>query len=157
MHRGVVELHVDLAGDHCDVVDRVGAVVARGHAGRELDHPEGRAARQRGTRLALAGVLLAVVVDREALGRPDIAGRRPGPAGEQMLGDLVDLHGRLTLAVVTRDHPPDPERHGFISWREGGTLRGLPLPIVGYATPHRDGRQGWPITSSSRRPKVSRS
>src|SRR5215831_9317092 len=39
----VVELHVDLAGQDNRVVDGIGAVVARRHPGRVLDHAENRA------------------------------------------------------------------------------------------------------------------
>src|SRR5204862_491640 len=82
------QLHVDLAGDDRDVVDGVRPVVARRHAGRELDHPEDRAVGQRGAGLALARVLGAVVVHGEALGRPDVAGRGAGTARDEVLGHL---------------------------------------------------------------------
>src|SRR5262245_65601822 len=99
MDDGAVQLHVDLAGDDDDVVDRVGPVVARRDAGRELDDAEDRAALQRGGDLAQAGVRAAVVVDGKALRGPDDARRRAGSAGDGVLGDFVDGDDRLAGRV----------------------------------------------------------
>jgi hypothetical protein len=52
VHAGAVELHVDLARDHCPVVDRIGAVVARRNPGAEAHHPEHGAVVERGADLA---------------------------------------------------------------------------------------------------------
>src|SRR5207248_893176 len=56
MDLGALELHVDLAGEHHGVVDRLGAMVARRNAGLELDDPEDSAARMRRAHLARAAV-----------------------------------------------------------------------------------------------------
>jgi hypothetical protein len=107
----VIQLHVDLAGDNDDVVDRVGPVVAGRQARRELQHAEDRTVRQRGARLAQARVVLAVVVGGEALRGPHVDARGPRAPREGVRGDFVDLDDRLAARVVPGDHSPHLECH----------------------------------------------
>jgi hypothetical protein len=103
VHRRVVELHVDLAGQDHDVVDRVRAVIASGEPGRELEDTKDRAVRDRRAELAPPHVLFAVVVGRPRVGRPHVADHRPGAALHDVLCDLVDLDDRLAVRVVAGD------------------------------------------------------
>ena len=90
-HHLVVELHVDLAGDHDRVVDRIGAVVARDDTRLVAHHAEHGASLDGGAERARGRIVVIVIVDRKALGRPDDAGRHAGPAADDVLGRLVDL------------------------------------------------------------------
>src|SRR5207247_1734372 len=93
------------------VVDRIGAVIARGYAGTELDHAEHGAARQRRTNLARAIVLLAVIVDWKFFRRPDGCRQGAGPARFDVGHGLVDLDDRLSGVVVAGDDAPNLECH----------------------------------------------
>jgi hypothetical protein len=64
-----LQFHVDFAGDHHGVVDRVGTVHARRNAGREFDDAENRSAGERGADFLRGGVGVAGIV--EAPGRFD--------------------------------------------------------------------------------------
>jgi hypothetical protein len=119
----VVELHVDLARYHHRVVDRVGAVVARRHAGAEAHHAEHRAIGERGADLAARRIGVAVVVDREALARPDHGGIRARPGLRHVLGGLVDRHDRAAVLVVPGDDAADGEAHRWSPWMFGGAGR----------------------------------
>src|SRR5262249_11429723 len=108
----IVELHVDLAGDHGGIVDRIGAVVAALHARAEAHHPEYRPVVERGANLAPRRVAVAVVVHWKSFGGPDVGGVGAWPALVHVLGDLVDLHDRVAVLVVAGDDAADGERHG---------------------------------------------
>src|SRR5262249_52629265 len=111
MYDRIVELHVDLARDDHDVVDRIGPMVARRKPWRELDHAEDRPVRQGRADLAKPRVGGAVVVGRKAFGGPDVTRRRAGPPGPEMLADLVDLDDRAAPVVVAGDDSPYLKRH----------------------------------------------
>jgi hypothetical protein len=75
LHRRIVHIHLDLALEHDDIVDRLGAVHARLVAGREIDHRETRpVCRRRRAEDARAQVLDLLAdrdVGRRPIGRPD--------------------------------------------------------------------------------------
>src|SRR5579862_1634573 len=121
MHSSGVELHVDLAGHHHRIVDRIGAMIARRNAGAETDHAEHRAAGDRGADFLAGGIGVAVVVDREAFARPDDAVKGAGPVRKDVLDLLVDQHFGAALIVVAGDDAADGEAHGNV------------LPFAGYA------------------------
>src|SRR5262245_13360346 len=100
MHHGVFQLHVDLSGQHDDVVDRVRAVVARGQAGCELEDAEDGAVRDGRADLAEAGVVRSVVVGREALRGPYVNARCARAADKGVLAELVDVHDGPATGVV---------------------------------------------------------
>src|SRR5258706_517075 len=106
-----LQLHVDLTRDHHRVVDRIGAVHARRHAGRELDDAENRSARKRGADFFGGSVGVARIVGRDRVGGPDDAGRGPGPVRDDVLRHFVDLHDCASLAVVPGHHAPHPDGH----------------------------------------------
>src|SRR5262249_33915876 len=113
VHAGAVELHVDLARDHCSVIDRIGAVVARGNPGAEAHHPEDGAVVDCGDAdFASRRVCAPVVVDRKAFTRPDHGGVRTWPRLHDVLGHFVDRHDRAAVLVMACHDAADCEAHG---------------------------------------------
>src|SRR4051812_42978359 len=92
-------------------------MVARGHAGIELDYPEHRALVDRGADLLADRVGERVVADREAfVGRPELDVFGAGPRDFSGGADLVDLDLGFALAVVAGDDAPDIKRHTSSLW-----------------------------------------
>src|SRR3974390_101843 len=113
----VVEVHFDLASDHDRVVYRIGTVVARGDARSVAHDAEHRAALDRGLERAVGRVVETVIVDRKACGRPHHAGRRAGPVGDDILGDLVDFHLGVTVGGVPGYDAANLQAHrSFLSY-----------------------------------------
>src|SRR5215467_8199635 len=110
----VVELHVDLSGNHDGVVDRIGAVVARRHAGLIADDAKHGSMLDGGADRGGARVEVTIVVDRKAFGRPDDARRRAGPIGDDVLRNSVDLHDSASIGGVTGDDTADLQAHRIV-------------------------------------------
>jgi len=122
LHRRIVHVHLDLAFDHDDVVDGLGAVHVRVIAWREVDHRKARAfRRRRGSENACAHVL-DLFADRHCRGRAVGAPHHGGDeTGLRELGvgrrgvdqDLGDIAG-----VMARHHAADRRIirlvHGFL-------------------------------------------
>src|SRR4051812_39552073 len=126
-HRAI-HLHVDLAGHDDGVVDRVGAVVARLHAGAELDDAQDRAAGKRGADRTGRRVVVAVIVYGETFRGPDRRDHGAGPALLQLADDFVDLDDRLAVRVVAGDDAADLECHVFLplAWSNAIGKRQMP-------------------------------
>src|SRR5437868_8143214 len=104
MNCRIVELHIDLARHHYRIIDRVGAMIARGRARSELEEAKDGAVVERRAGLSPPLILVAGVVDRKALGRPNDAGGGARPGRDEVLRDLVDLDDGTPGLVVTGDN-----------------------------------------------------
>src|SRR6266436_5546716 len=111
MNRRVAELHVDLARHHHGVIDRVGAMLARARPGSELEDAKDGAVVERRAGRAPPLILIAGVVDRKPLGRPNDAGGGARPRRDKVLRYLVDFDDGTPGLVVTGDNPAKLQRH----------------------------------------------
>src|SRR5258707_4374176 len=103
LHRRIVHVHLDLALEHDDVIDGLGAVHARLVARREINDGEPRPVRRRGGADDARAQILDLFPDRDvgrrAVGRPDQrrdgAGARilciGGGALHEHLGDVIGV------------------------------------------------------------------
>src|SRR5215472_9363759 len=107
----VIKLHVYRARDNDGIVDRIGAVIARDDARLITHDAEHGAIFDCGPERAGGGIMKTIVVDREALGRPDHAGGGAGPVRNNVLGDLVDLDFGAAVGGVSSDHTANLQAH----------------------------------------------
>src|ERR1041385_2867775 len=114
MHAADVELHVDLAGDDDGIVDRVGTGVGGGDAGAEADDAEYRTVRNRGLDLLLGGIVVAVIVHRQLLARPDHRRIGAWTRGDDVSHHLVDQHLGAALRVMASDDAANFQTHAIL-------------------------------------------
>ena len=98
----IVELHVDLALHHHQVVDGIGAVHAVLHTGAEIENAKHTAVLDHGElAFAHAAVLVTVVVGGHGVGGPDVANEGVLAALLEMGTNLVNLDNGLAFVVMT--------------------------------------------------------
>src|SRR5215469_1326691 len=135
-----VELHVDLARHYDGVVDRVGAVIARARPWSELKNAEDHTIIQRCAGPAQPLILLADVVDRKALARPNDARGRTRAGRNEVLRDLINLNDGAAGCVVTGDNAAELQGHDGAPSLDNGTYR------------ERNIQKAWRLSKSSGKP-----